>query len=98
MSPMDIQQGTGFGTMPRGLAAEVDMDRYEFWAAGAVAWRRETRVVLEGGPFAEWAWDTSLPPDRFVAEDGQYRPLLQSNQAIIDNEPIVYVWTPVVSG
>jgi hypothetical protein len=88
-----LEQGTGFATMPRGLSAEVDTERYESWAAMRGSWRRETRVQLEGGPFDTWAWHTSLPPDRFVAEDGQYRSLLQGNQAILDNEPITYVWS-----
>jgi len=88
-----LAQGTGFTTMPHGLEVEVDFERYEFWAATRDTWRRETRVQLEGGPFDSWAWDTSLPPDRFITDDGQYRPLLQSNRAIIDNEPIVYVWS-----
>ena len=92
MSP-EVPQGTGFATMPRGLTAEVGTERFEMWRQVDRALRRETRIVLEGGPFAEWAWLTSLAPDRFLAEDGQYRPLLQSNRATIDNEAIVYVWT-----
>ena len=78
---MKLSQGTGFALMPRGLTAEVAMDRVEWWRAthgpDGMLWTKETRIRLEGGPFDGWAWDVSLIPDRFLVEGGgEYRPWL----------------------
>lgn len=88
-----VPQGTGFATMPRGLAAEISMERFEDWSAARegdrayLAWPTK-RVSLSGGPFADWAWDTTLLPDLFVADGGRYLPTLTTY------EDGVYLWVP----
>ena len=88
MSPMAY--GTGFATMPRGLSAEVELDRYYDWKAaqGTFFEPKPTRIRLSGGPFDGWAWDAAILPDRFISETGEYRPTTTTA------EDGIYLWRP----
>ena len=65
----------GFDTLPRDVAVEIDMDRFEWWRATArLGITRRRRVEVQGGPIDGRAWDAEIAPDRILAPGGAYYP------------------------